>query len=71
VQNKPVILSLPADASAMDAFIDAGAALNGLDIDPAYRQGVKIHLHAVTNAAKLVLAFQVEDEAEPGPVFRP
>jgi hypothetical protein len=71
VQKKTPNLSLPADAPAMDAFIDAGAALNGLGIDPAYRQGVKIHLNAVTNAARLVLAFEVKDDAEPAPVFRP
>jgi hypothetical protein len=71
VQKKPPILSLPADDPAMDAFIDAGAALNGLGIDPAYRQGVKVHLNAVTNAARLVLSFEAEDDAEPAPVFRP
>jgi hypothetical protein len=63
--------ALPADPAALEAFIEAGAALNGLAVDPAYRPGVKIHLNAVTNAAKLVLAFDVEDDAEPGPVFRP
>ncbi len=63
--------SLPADPAALESFIDAGAALNGLTVDPAYRTGVRIHLNAVTNAAKLVLAFKVEDEAEPGPVFKP
>lgn len=55
----------------LEAFIDAGAALNGLAVDPTYREGVKIHLNAVTNAAKLVLAFELEDDAEPGSVFKP
>jgi hypothetical protein len=63
--------SLPADPAALETFIDAGAALSGLTVEPEYRQGVKIHLNAVTNAAKLVLAFEVEDDAEPAPVFRP
>jgi hypothetical protein len=69
--KKPAAPSLPADPAALEAFIDAGAAMNGLVVDPAYRPGVKIHLNAVTNAAKLVLAFDVEDDAEPAPVFRP
>ena len=55
-------------AAALDAFIDAGAAMSGLAVDPAYRHGVKIHLNAVTNAAKLVLAHRLADDAEPGPV---
>lgn len=63
--------SLPADPAALEAFIDTTAAMNGLSVDPAYRNGVRTHLNAVTNAAKLVLAFEVEDDAEPGPVFRP
>ncbi len=72
MQNKktsaPSILD---DAAALDAFIDAGAAMSGLAVDPAYRPGVKIHLNAVTNAAKLVLAHKIADDAEPGPVFEP
>ncbi len=68
--KKPTI-SLPEDPAALDAFIDAGAALCGLVVEPAYRAGVKTNLAAVTNTAKLVLAFPLEDEAEPAPVFRP
>ena len=69
--KKPTLPSLPADPAALDAFIDAGAALSGLTVDPAYRTGVRIHLNAVTNSAKAVLAFEIKDDAEPGPVFRP
>ena len=69
--KKPALPSLPADPAALEIFIDASAALSGLTVDPAYRAGIKIHLNAVTNAAKLVLAFEVKDDAEPGPVFRP
>lgn len=63
-------LSLP-DEQSLDAFIDAAASLNGLRIEPAYREGVRTHLNAVTNAARSVLAFETGDEAEPAPVFRP
>jgi hypothetical protein len=69
--KQPAGPSLPSDPAAFDALIDAGAALSGLTVEPGYRAGVKVHLHAVTNAAKLVLAADVEDDAEPGPVFRP
>jgi len=63
--------AIPEDAAAMDAFIEAGAAMSGIAVDPAYRDGVRVHLNAVTNAAKLVLAFELDDDAEPGPVFVP
>lgn len=69
--RKPNLPSIPDDPAVLAAFIDAGAAMSGLAVDPAYREGVKIHLSAVTNAAKLVLALKLADDAEPGPVFEP
>jgi len=60
----------PVDDIALEAHIDAAPALVGLSIDPAYRDGVKTHLRATANAARLVLAFPLDDEAEPAPVFR-
>lgn len=69
--RKPNLPSIPDDPAALAAFIDAGAAMSGLAVDPAYREGVRIHLNAVTNAAKLVLAQKLPDDAEPGPVFEP
>jgi hypothetical protein len=71
LHKKNPAVSLPAGPVELDAFIDANAALSGLVVDPAYREGVKVHLNAVTNAAKLVIAFELEDDAEPAPVFRP
>ncbi|HMN52034.1 MAG TPA: DUF4089 domain-containing protein [Xanthobacteraceae bacterium] len=70
-KSKDPLPSLPSNPAELDAFIDAGAALCGLAIDPPYREGVRLHLAATANAAKLVLAFPVEDDAEPSPVFRP
>jgi hypothetical protein len=69
-KQDPIALSLPADPAALEIFIDAGAALAGLKIDPAHRDGVKLNLGATVNAAKFVLSFPLEDDAEPGPVFR-
>jgi hypothetical protein len=71
VKEKKLAAALPADPAALEAFIDAGAAMSGLSVDQAYREGVKVHLNAVTNAARLVLAVDLEDDAEPAPVFRP
>jgi hypothetical protein len=61
----------PPDDAALDAYIDAAPVLVGLVIDPAYRDGVKTHLRATAAAARLVLEFPLDDEAEPAPVFRP
>ena len=71
MNKRNTAVSLPADSATLKVFIDAGAATSGLVIDPAYREGVKVHLQAVANAAKPVLAFHLEDDAEPAPVFRP
>lgn len=59
------------DDAAIDRLIDAMAPLSGVQVDPAYREGIKTHLKAVAGAAKQVLGFDLEDESEPGPVFRP
>jgi hypothetical protein len=69
-KKDPIALILPTDEAKLDAFVETGAALAGLTIDPAYREGVKLHLNATGNAAKLVLSCELEDDAEPGPVFR-
>jgi hypothetical protein len=69
-EKKETLPVLPADPAALNAFVDGGAALAGLEIENAYRDGVKLHLGATVNAARLVLAFKTEDDAEPAPVFR-
>lgn len=61
---------LPMSDASLDAHIDAAPALVGLAINPAYREGVKLHMRATANAARFVLQFPLEDEAEPAPVFR-
>lgn len=69
-KKDPIALILPADEAKLDAFVETGAALAGLTIDPAYRAGVKLNLNATVNAAKLGLCYELEDDAEPAPVFR-
>ena len=62
--NKPVDF----DAEAM---MDAMAACLGLTLEPGYRDGVAAHLMAAHAIAQDVLAFELDDEAEPAPVYRP
>ena len=58
------------DDEAMLAYIDGAALLNGIPVDPAWRAEILANLRAVANAARAVLSFPLEDEAEPAPVFR-
>lgn len=62
---------IPENDADFDRLIDDAAALTGLGIDPAYRPGVRNNLRATANAAKFVLAFELDDDAEPAPVFEP
>ena len=66
--NPPLGPPPPADA-AMLAFLDAAALLEGIPTDPAWRGEILSNMRAIANAARAVLSFPLEDEAEPGPVF--
>ena len=59
----------PLDDAGAEAIIDAMAPLLGLAIEPAWRGAVAANLKVVSNAARLVLEFPLEDELEPAPVF--
>jgi hypothetical protein len=54
-----------------DAVMDAMAACLDLTLEPGYRAGVAAHLVAAHAIAQDVLAFELEDDAEPAPVYRP
>ena len=54
-----------------EALIDAMAPLLDLDIRPAYRPGIAANLIITAGFAAVVLAAELEDEAEPAPVFTP
>jgi hypothetical protein len=60
----------PLDDTGAEAIIGAMAPLIGLPIEPAWREAVAANLKAVSNAARLVMEFPLEDEVEPAPVFR-
>jgi Protein of unknown function (DUF4089) len=58
------------EAEVAAAVVDAMAPALGLSVDPAWRGEVIAHWLATARAARLVLAFPLEDELEPAPVFR-
>ena len=53
------------------AHADAALALNDITMAPEWRDSVLTNLKTLTAAAQFVMAFPLDDEAEPGPVFRP
>ena len=59
------------DDATLDAFADAGLALLGQPIDPAWRPGIRANLRVSLRLAALVTDFALPDEAEPAPVFAP
>jgi hypothetical protein len=58
------------EAEAAAAVVDAMGPALGLSVDPAWRGDVIAHWLAAARAARLVLAFPLDDELEPAPVFR-
>lgn len=60
----------PVDEATLERLIEQAETLNALPIDPEYRALVKEQLKTVTNAARILLEFPLDDEAEPAPVFR-
>jgi hypothetical protein len=58
------------DEAALDAVIDAGTALAGIEMKPEWRQAVRMHLAISLGHAATVLETQLSDELDPAPVFR-
>lgn len=54
-----------------ERLMEAAAAYLDLPVEEAYRAGIKMHLVAARNIAELVLTFELEDDAEPAPVYAP
>jgi hypothetical protein len=54
----------------LDAYITANAAALGLAIRPEWRDAVRANLAVTLRMAAMVEGVALEDEAEPGPVFR-
>lgn len=54
-----------------ERMIDAASVFLDVPVEPAYRSGVKSHLAVARSMAELVFAFEMEDGAEPAPVYLP
>lgn len=61
----------PDPAALAAAYVDHAAALLGLTIEPAWRDGVVRNLAGHLMVARLVMEFPLCDEDEPAPVFEP
>ena len=58
------------DEAALDALIDAGTAICGIDVKPEWRQAVRLHLTISLGHARVVLERPISDHVDPAPVFR-
>ena len=59
------------DAFDWPAYVDAMAALNGLELDPARRDEVVRQLARIEALARRVTEFPLPADVESAPVFRP
>jgi hypothetical protein len=57
--------------SDLDPFIDAAARVLDLEIDPAWKPGVRENLAAGLSLAALLTSFPLPDDAEPAPCYDP
>ncbi|MDB5404293.1 MAG: 1-carboxybiuret hydrolase subunit AtzG-like [Acetobacteraceae bacterium] len=58
------------DETALDALIDTGTALLGIEMKPEWRQAVRMHLAISLGHAATVLELRLDDHLDPAPVFR-
>jgi hypothetical protein len=58
------------DEAALDALIDAGTAVLGIDTKPEWRAAVRMHLEISLGHAATVLEAPLPDHLDPAPVFR-
>lgn len=58
------------DQAALDALIDAGTTLLGIEMHPEWRQAVRMHLAFSLGRAAMVTDWQTDDHQDPAPVFR-
>lgn len=63
---------MPTDDSTFDpvkSYVDASAALLGLDIAPEWMTGVRNNLEICFRFARLIEQFPLPDATEPAPVY--
>lgn len=56
--------------AALDALIDAGTSVLGIEMKPEWRQAVRMHLAISLGHAAAVLEVPLSDHLDPAPVFR-
>lgn len=61
----------PLPPEAIEAHLDAATALLSMTVENAWRPSILAHLAATMTAARLVAAFELDDEMEPAPIFAP
>ena len=59
------------DGFSAEALIDASLPLLEIKLSDASRAVVKLHLETAEKLSRLVREFELEDEAEPAPVYAP
>jgi hypothetical protein len=62
------VTDAPFDA---DALIDASLPLLRMQLSEESRAVVRLHLETAEKLSKLVTGFELEDDAEPAPVYSP
>jgi len=60
---------LKVDEFDADALIDASLPLLGMKLSSESRAVVKLHLETAEKLSRLVRDFELQDEAEPAPVY--
>jgi hypothetical protein len=58
------------DDTQLDALIDAGTAALGIEMQPEWRDAVRMHLVISLSHAQTVLDEPLSDHLDPAPVFR-
>lgn len=58
------------DEAALDALIDAGTAVVGIEMRPEWRRAVRMHLAISLGHAMAVMETKLPDDLDPAPVFR-
>ena len=56
--------------TALDALIDAGTAALDIEMQPEWRQAVRMHLAISLSHVATVLEANLADHLDPAPVFR-
>ena len=59
------------DDQTIERYLDAASQVAGVPIPPAARPGVVQFFKLAASLAAQVAAFDLPDEAEPAPVYRP